>query len=294
MTRETALAALQSGSPHERLRAARYFAHNPGVEDLAIIRRARLGETDSYVKTTLDMVISRLTGLPGEGKEESSSESDLNDDTIRKIRNQVTEEITGVLLHEVASPIGLIASAAAREFPGYEKSDTKQYIENAQRIFGAIQDLKGATTTPRPEEFDLAEFLLRIVAEVNVDTGVDVSSQGPRPLMVKTDSRLLRFAVCNGLRNAMEAVVQFKTDNPHPVVITWGKTDVDCWITIIDRGPGIAGPVEPAFEIGKSSKPGHSGFGLAIARQAMETLNGTVNLSLANGGGVRYELRWGQ
>ena len=293
MTRETALSALRSGSPHERLRAARFLTRNSKPEDLALIRMARSGEADSYVRTTLDTLISRLSDSRTTSSPEPSTEAELPGATIRKLRVQAIQEATGLLLHEVASKIGLIATAASREVPGYDTSDTKRHIENVQVICEGIEKLKGAGTTPRPGEFDLAEFISGIVAEESAGKEIEVTPLGPRPLIVNTDQRLLRFAICNGLRNAIEAVEHSRTNDPHPVVVTWGRTDVDCWITVIDRGPGFSGPVEPAFEIGKTSKLNHSGFGLAIARQAMETLDGTLTLSPDSGGGVRYELRWG-
>ena len=61
---------------------------------------------------------------------------------------------------------------------------------------------------------------------------------------------------------------------------------------MLDKGPGIVGPTESAFDIGKSTKQGHCGFGLAIARQAIETLGGTVSLQPVVGGGALYEARW--
>src|SRR5207302_9990647 len=113
-------------------------------------------------------------------------------------------------------------------------------------------------------------------------------------LLIISDARLLQLAVCNGLRNAIEAVVEGGSSELDAIIITWGATDVDYWITVIDHGPGLAGPVESAFEIGKSTKQGQGrrGFGLAIARQAMQTLGGTVSLLPAVRGGTRYELRW--
>ena len=111
-------------------------------------------------------------------------------------------------------------------------------------------------------------------------------------MLITSDPRLLQLAICNGVRNAIEAVIESGSNDPHAVVVTWGETDVDYWITIIDRGPGVVGPIGPAFDIGKTTKQGHSGFGLAIARQAMETLSGHVTLQPAVSGGTHYVLRW--
>jgi signal transduction histidine kinase len=106
------------------------------------------------------------------------------------------------------------------------------------------------------------------------------------------DPALVRLGISNGVRNAVEAVGEGLSDEPHPIVVAWGETDVDYWVAVIDRGPGIVGLLESAFEIGKTTKKGHSGFELAIARQAVETLGGTSILQPAAGGGAHYEIRW--
>ena len=65
--------------------------------------------------------------------------------------------------------------------------------------------------------------------------------------MVTSDPTLVRLAVCNGIRNAIEAVAAANLAEPHPIVITWGETDIDYWVAVLDRGVGIVGPVEAAL-----------------------------------------------
>jgi len=293
MNKKEAVASLKSGSPHERLRAARYLAENGDAPDLNLLREARKRETDAYVKTTLDATIGRLSKAALAGTPEAVQEEQVPQEIIRKARSQAVEEVTALLLHEVASPFGLVANAASREIKeDYASSNTKRHIDRVQRIFEGIEQLKKATTTPNPQQFDLPEFIDHIVAEESQASKIAPAHHGPRPFPVTTDPLLLRFAVCNGLRNAIEAADQSQAEQP--VVITWGMTDTDYWITIIDDGPGLAGPPDSAFEPGKSSKKGqgHIGFGLTIAKQAMDTLNGFVMLNPGKTGGSRYELKW--
>lgn len=260
---------------------------------MAALRRARQNETVSYVKTSLDRAIARLANLPLTPEADPTDEHDVPEAFKRQIRGQAVEWITGLLLHEIASPIGLIKRSASRELPDYENSKTKRHLENVQRIFEAIELLKGAAAVPRPVQFDLAALLADIVAAETPDGGdSNVSLLGPKPLLITSDPTLVRLIVGNGIRNALEAITDTSTLELHPIVITWGETDVDYWVAILDRGAGITGPMESAFEIGKSTKKGHSGFGLAIARQAVETLGGTVTLQPAAGGGALYEARW--
>lgn len=293
MTREAAITLLGSESTHERLKASRFLARHAQASDLDALRRARQTEVVSYVKASLDCAIARISNLPPAIERDPDDEINVPDELKRQIRSQAVQWITGLLLHEIASPIGLAKRAASREIPDYPESRTRRYLDSIERIFEAIEQLKGAAAVPKPEQFDLSELLADIAsAEVPEDQALTVSLVGPRPMIVTSDPALVRLVICNGVRNALEAVAAANPGEPHPIVITWGETDVDYWVAILDRGAGLVGPPEAAFEIGKSTKKGHSGFGLAIARQAIETLGGTVLLAPADQGGTRYEARW--
>ena len=292
MTREEALERLSSSSSHDRLKAARFLARESDPSDLQPLRAALRIENVSYVRTGLERAIRRASSLASSTFEDVTEEFEIPPDVRAQIQNEVTEEITGQILHEIASPVGLIASSAAREIPDYRHSRTKKYVENLKRIFDAIEQLKGAASVPRPGEFDLHELLVEIVSETVGSDSLEVSLLGPKPMLITSDRALLRLAISNGIRNAVEAVTGSPRGEPHPIVVTWGETDVDCWVAVLDRGPGVVGPAESAFGIGKTSKKGHSGFGLAIARQAIETLGGVCTLQPASEGGARFEIRW--
>lgn len=292
MTREEALLGLSSDSAHARLKAARFLARNSDPSDLQLLRGALQSESVSYVKAALELAIKRASDSAFSRVGETVQEAEILPDVRAQIRNEVTEEIAGQILHEIASPVGLIASAAAREVPDYEHSRTRRHVENLKRVFEAIEQLKSAAAVPWPEEFDLAELLAEIVSEEAGEHPLEISLHGAKPMLIMSDRALLRLAVSNGIRNAIEAVLDPPRNEPHPIVVTWGETDVDYWITVLDRGPGVLGPTESAFGIGKTTKKGHSGFGLAIARQAIETLGGVCILQPAAEGGARFEIRW--
>ncbi len=292
MTREEALKNLSSDSAHDRLKAARFLARNSDLSDLQILRDALRNETVSYVHTGLEFAIKRVSSSASPVAEDALEEIEIPPDVRAQIRNEVTKEITGQILHEISSPVGLIASAAAREVPEYLDSRTKKHMDTIKRIFEVIEQLKSAAAVPRPSEFDLAELLAEIVSEVAGNGPVKVSLLGSKPMLITSDPALLRLAISNGIRNALEAVTGAPGDEPHPIVVNWGETDIDYWVGVLDRGPGVIGPAEAAFGIGKTTKKGHSGFGLAIARQAIETLGGACTLQPATEGGARFEIRW--
>lgn len=102
------------------------------------MRQARANETDSYVRSTLDTAISRLLSWEDEPPADLAADTEIPESVVRNIRSQAVEEVTALLLHEVASKVGLVANSASKEIPDYPGSRTKQYIENLQRIFEGI------------------------------------------------------------------------------------------------------------------------------------------------------------
>ena len=292
MTREEALEMLSSSSAHNRLKATRFLARNSSSADMQTLSNALRDETVSYVRSGLELAIKRVSNSAPPAVEDTSVEFEVPNDVRAQIRNELTEEITGQILHEIASPVGLIAAAAAREIPDYEHSKTRRHIETLKRAFEGIEQLKSAAAVPRPEEFDLEILLTDIVSEIDAAHTAEVSLHGAKPMVITSDPNLLRLAVSNGIRNAVEAVAGLPAKAPHPIIITWGETDVDYWISVLDRGPGLVGTSESAFGVGQTTKKGHRGFGLAIARQAVETLGGVCTLQPASEGGARFEIRW--
>ncbi len=292
MMREEALELLTSDSAHERLKAARFLARNSDASDVQRLRKALQVEPVSYVRTSLNLAIKRVETLASKATAVTAEELEIPPDLRAQIEKKITEDITGQILHEISSPVGLLAQAASREIPDFESSETKVYIENLQRVFEAIEQLKGASAVSMPQEFDLASLISGIVATVVGDQSVDISLHGTKPFIITSDQALLGFALSNGIRNAVEAVTALDYNEPHPITINWGETDIDYWVAVIDRGAGIVGPVGAAFGIGKTTKPGHSGFGLAVARQAIETLGGSCTLQPAAEAGAHFEIRW--
>ena len=292
MTRDTALGALTSGTTHERLIAARFLARNSSPEDLSPLRDALHRETELYVRNLLELAIRRTSQLTNQRPDTEAEDSDVPPHVTKHIRRKVTEEITGLILHEIASPFGLIVASAKREISHYDSSTTKRYVENLKRAFAAIEQLTSASGAPQPEEFDLFELLSEILSAELGDHRIEVSLYGPQPMLVVSDPALIGLAVCNGIRNSIDAVLSSQRIDPYPIVITWGATNVDYWISILDRGPGLTGLPESAFGIGSTTKNDHSGFGLTIARQAIETLGGLCTLQPGVEVGTRFEIRW--
>lgn len=294
MKREEALEQLNAPSAHTRGQAARILRDAGETADIERLRKAARTETVMYVQYALQDTIRKLEQERAPVMLEPDDTEAVSEDVRRQIYGRAVEWITGFLMHEVASQIGLVRLAARSELKGnWDSSDTKMHLANVSRVFDAIETLKSAAGVPKPEEFDFAALIERLVGRYPEEIRKYVSTIGPKPFLIKGDPSLIEMVVVNGLRNAIEAQrVCDSEPQAHDVTINWGSTDLDHWVAILDHGEGLSGPASKAFEIGQSSKKDHTGFGLAIARQAVETMIGGISLEPGKGGGAVYTARW--
>ena len=293
MTREEALDDLKAPSAHARGQAARALGDVGRRADLPRLRQAQREETVTYVNYALQETIRRLAHEQAPAP--STDEADVVSEDVRKqIYGKAMEWITGFLLHEISSPIGLVRLAAKRELgERWEGSGTQKHLESVARVFDAIEVLKNAASVPRPQEFDLSALVDELLDGYEPEVREWISTIGSRPFLIKSDPSLVRMVVVNGIRNAVEAQqAASEQPNAHAVTISWGDSDVDHWLAVLDHGTGLTGPIETAFEVGNSTKKDHIGFGLAVARQAVETMIGSLTLEPAKQGGALYTARW--
>lgn len=290
MTREEALAALLNENPHHRFSALRCLERSALNSDIELLLQSKLRETDLYVKKRIERLINVLTSR----KHISIVDEDSIDPEIkRKVRAEAIEWVAGILLHEIGSKLGLLASSVSAEIPNYLSSNSKRRVEQLKNIFDGIEELKKATSSPKPIEMDLSLFIRELVEFESLDKDIECSFVGKTPLVIFCDRGLLSLALCNGIKNAIDAAITVRSEERRPaIIVSWGQTDIDNWITVIDNGAGLPTYSARSFSLGESTKSGHLGFGLGIARQAIETLNGTVELRNSGADGATYELRW--
>jgi signal transduction histidine kinase len=296
VTRDEAFEALKSGVSHERGQAARALYATALRSDLRRIRAAFRKETAAYVRTALQDVIEHLTGSAAEVKEDLDLPSAVSEgDARQRAYSEAVSWVTGMMLHEISAPIGLAILNASRELGDrWQESKTRRHLESVERIFSAMERLKDATITPRPQDFDLHTELADFVSEHLAGQADLVSLIGVKPFIVKSDASLVRFIAANAIRNAVEAVSAVGYDElpQFPVVVNWGADDKEYWLSVIDEGIGFVGAADAAFKAGTTTKTDHSGFGLAIAKQAADTLNGRIQLRTSETGGAVFEARW--
>ena len=290
MDKAAAIAALLSDEPKVRTEAVRVLGALGDKTTLAPLENALKAERVSFLKRLIPASIERIklaSGSAAQDKKQILQDSiDLNDGDYQK----AVQFVSGVLLHEVSSKVGLLKYSVQKEIPEFEKSETFHTLQRLDAVMAGIASLRAASVSKADENFAINSLLRRLVEEVVVDRDVVVHFDGLASLEMQGDTELISLAFTNGLKNAYEAVLLSKSKDP--IIVFWGQTDIENYVTLLDAGNGISGPRDAAFEIGKTNKKGHSGFGLAIARMAMTTLLGTVDLFPARLGGMRFEMRW--
>jgi len=198
------------------------------------------------------------------------------------------EQTTRRIVHELEPILGAIRFHAEKEIPAFADSKTKHQLDRLASFLAAIDTLSRAASASKIDEFDLAELIKRVSDADTTDNSPTISTAGPTPLLVSGDSHLLELALANGVRNALEA----STETKEPIVLNWGVTDRDVWVVILDRGIGLPSGSNRVFEIGATTKPNHLGMGLALAKQAMLSVNGQITLTPRKDGGTSFEVRW--
>lgn len=296
MNRDEAARLLVEHDSRARLRAARWFAKHSQETDHDLLRRAIDLGGDRWTQDALKTALANLHWLqPDSADRGRDPQDDLIEGLTEEIYSEAVEETTAQLVHELEPVLGVLKVLARKEIPEYEKSQTYIQILRLERILGAIDTLRRAASPPSLVELDLAEVIRRVGETEQRSSGMDVAIAfgGPRPFIVLCDQALIELALTNGIRNAIESTGSVTGRDKPPVVITWGDTERDYWIGVLDEGLGIpAGRTSSIFEIGITSKRDHLGMGLALAKQAVTSLHGEISLSPRTPRGAAYRFSW--
>ncbi len=289
--RQAIEAALSDADQEIRLAAARKLSADVSAADVQLLRGALAKEEVSWVRQTLGEALSNALLLATPERE--ILDPFLGANLKREGYVHAVRDVTRELAHELSPLIGALDYFASTELETYDESKTGKAVERLRGAIEAIRNLSSAAASPKYEEIVLADCVGSIIEAENW-AGVPISRSGDAELVVHGDQALIDLAVSNGLRNAAEATTALEGVDPiqRPIVVAWGETDIDYWITIRDEGSGLPESRDRAFELGVTNKSGHLGMGLAIAGSAASSLGGTLNLHAAEREGTVFELRW--
>jgi signal transduction histidine kinase len=289
--RQAIAAKLSDPDQEIRLAAARELAGDIDAGDVQLIRTALASEDVSWVRQALTAALTNALLLATPDRE--LADTPLGTNLKREGYVHALRDVTRELAHELSPLIGALDYFAATEMEGYDDSKTAKAVERLRGAIEAIRNLSSAAARPRYVEVILSECIAGIIEAEN-KAGVPLSQSGDTELVVRGDQALIDLAISNGLRNAVEATLALPGVDPEhrPIVLAWGETDIDYWITVRDEGTGLPDSRDRAFELGVTNKSDHLGMGLAIARSAASSLGGTLDLRAAEDEGTVFELRW--
>lgn len=287
MTRDEALLGLVSADMDERLKAARYFALHAIGGDRRKLRAALRRETVPWIKRALERSLTKA------GPPDSSTTlvGETPTQLLADFRAKAIDEVASTIVHELATIIGRLRLTVPDELPAYEQSRTKGLVDSLAILLNGIRNLKTSVGSPEYIECDVAAACRETCADFD-EAGDIFRFAGPSPCLVEIDPGLFRLALTNVVRNAVEAVSPAVEGGEQSVTLNWGWAGNEFWLAVLDTGPGFERDPDSMIKLGESTKPEHIGFGMAIAKQAMQAMEGDIYPSNAVEGGARVELRW--
>lgn len=207
--------------------------------------------------------------------------------------------LSTVVAHEIRNPLMIIRAALRSlrrpDTPPAEVSAAVADIgEEAARLNRLVEHVLDFARPIRvdPAPARLSEICAEAVRASESD-GLPVESAlrlDPAADAVVTDAERLRQALINVLANARQATVTATPGGavPPPVVLETQAIDGDrVRLAVRDRGPGLdAATRARLFEPFFTTKPSGTGIGLAITRNIVEGLGGTISVASAVGDGT--------
>ena len=301
MDRCLALELLLSASAFDRLRAARVLRNLALPADDGLIRDALASETDAWVRGALLRIAEPSAPVFGESNRATEIVEDLAQ-LAHDVRLLTTQELTAMVTHELEPLVGTLRGACMNEISRYEESSTKRAIDSMESFLAALVSLHRASIAPSINDFNLSDTVYDVIRALQVER----LEQRLRPILVAVgrndpvsasgDPDLVRLALVNVLRNAMEASDLAAGGDEGAVIVSWGTTDRDSWVAVLDRGVGLPSGASRMRDPGVTTKDKsmHTGMGLAVTVMALESMGGNVSHYPREGGGVVAEIRWAE
>jgi signal transduction histidine kinase len=191
--------------------------------------------------------------------------------------------------HEIRTPIAVLRSSIDRIGDPILKKTLSQDAKQLDRIFGQLIDLSHADAALQSgfESVDLRNVSVEVatdLAPVALRSGRRLSVTGQTEVLVHGNAGLLKIALGNVVRNAM----QYTSENSEIEIEL--RSNPAGW-RVLDRGPGVPDALKTAlFERFNRGTQAHlgtkgSGIGLAIVKSVAVSHNAIVIIQDRDGGG---------
>ena len=220
----------------------------------------------------------------------------LTDITEQERRERAEREFVANASHELRTPVSAITSAVEALQSGATEVPAERdlFIDLIGRQAGrlgrltrSLLILARAQTREEPiqlEPVSLMPVLDEIVASSTVPAAVSLSVDCPADMVVLAQRDIIEQVLANLLGNALKYTPE------GAVAVSARQEDETIVIEVSDSGPGISAAAEPRvfdrFYTGGNGRRQGFGLGLAIVRDAVRALGGTVEIDSKPGHGT--------
>jgi len=221
-------------------------------------------------------------------------ERELETQRREKERYREISAFTSGVAHEIKNPLNrlsLLFQSLQRKAGGDVHEDLQVGREEIRRISRIIDQFTASLQPLRlnRERFSMAELAAELktaLSAAGLPDGVSLAYREETPVEVRADRELLRQALVNLLKNAVEA-----TDNG-AVVLSASRNRKTVVLSVHDSGRGMSPEqARRAFEPFFSGKAGGMGIGLYISRKIVEAHGGRIVLEEPHAGGTTFSIR---
>jgi two-component system sensor histidine kinase CpxA len=252
---------------------------------------------------------TRVGHFRGHNKDEIAALSNEFDRMAEQLQSMVQdkERLLQDISHELRSPIARIniaielAKNKAGDLAKLELDRMETETSRLNALIGEIMTfarLDQSTTELNTSLTDLPELIDEIIKDANYEfasKGITLVKGKTEPCQLTVDTRLLRRAIENIVRNAL----QYSESGQQVILSVYQKlAKNEVWIDIQDNGPGVPknqlrNIFNPFYRVDSSrtKKTGGYGLGLSIAARAIILHQGKISARNSPEGGLLVRIR---
>ncbi len=218
---------------------------------------------------------------------------------------QLREDLTNMLVHDLRSPLTSIHGAAQilDQAPGLGEEDRKMVgviLRSSTTLIGLVEtilDLARLEANRMPVETErvvLAPLVSAAVEQIAFEAqtkGLHLEVDVPSPVAVLGDRRLLARVIINLVANA----VRFTPSGKRVQVVARNGADGQVLLSVSDEGPGIAPEDRERIfdrftQAGQKRQRGSAGLGLTFCKMAVEAQGGRIWVESEVGRGATFHV----
>ncbi len=210
--------------------------------------------------------------------------------TIGKMSTQIAHEVRNPL-NAMGLKLELLEESVDETRNSLSDESYRELTDSLQAVMKEIDRLREITDYylkfakfPKVEKemVDLQMVLIDIAGFYSEEArrkGVSIETDVEAGLRLRADSNLIRHAVANLLKNAIEALRQHDVENRQIFLKAWRSPD-RIHVSVKDNGPGLdSGEAERVFEPFYTTKKSGTGLGLTLVQQIIQEHGGELRCS---------------